>query len=272
MAEIIKIYSLSDPRLEVYSNLNEAKLSNFEGFEYGLFIAESPLVIGRALNAGYEPVSILIEDREIENCGKDLIERCPGIPVFTASSDVLTGITGYKLTRGMLCAMKRKVLPAVTDILDNSEKIAVLDNVMNPTNVGAIFRSAAALGMDAVILTSGSSDPLYRRSVRVSMGNVFLIPWTVCNTDSSLFIKLLREKGFVSAALALTDNSISLLDERVKGAAKIALFLGSEGEGLPEKTISSCDYTIKIPMFYDVDSLNVSAASAVAFWELGKSK
>ncbi len=271
MPEIIYIKDFSDERLDVFARMSEAQILNRDCPEKGMFIAESPLVIERALDAGYEPVSILIEDKHIETAGRHILNRCTGIPVFTAPFDVLTQLTGYKLTRGMLCAFKRRANPSPAQILQSGAKVAVLENIMNPTNVGAIFRSAAALGMDAVILTSGCSDPLYRRSIRVSMGNVFNIQWSFAQ-DSAEILSLLKEFGFASAALALSDSSVSLLSQKLRNEKKLAVFLGTEGEGLSRCVIDGCDYIVKIPMFHDVDSLNVSAAAAVAFWELGKCK
>ena len=269
MNNIIEITDFLDNRLDVYARLTEVQLLNRELPEKGLFIAESPKVIERALDAGYEPVSCLMEKRHIEGEGKQILERMKDVPVFCAEFDVLTQLTGFKLTRGMLCAMKRKPLPTVKEICKNKRRIVILDKVMNPTNVGAIIRSAAALGMDAAILTPGCSDPLYRRAARVSMGTVFQIEWTFALDDSLDEIKSL---GFKTAAMALKDNTLSVDDPRLTAENKLAVIMGTEGDGLSDSTISDCDYTVKIPMYHGVDSLNVAAASAVAFYQLGKRK
>lgn len=267
MNRIIEITDFSAPELDAYARLTEAQLLNKEYPEKGLFIAESPKVIERALDAGYEPVSCLMEKCHIEGEGKHILERIKGVPVYCAEFDVLTQLTGFKLTRGMLCAMKRKPLPSVKEICENKSRIVILDRVMNPTNVGAIIRSAAALGMDAVILTQGCSDPLYRRAARVSMGTVFQIEWTFLQDDSFDEIKAL---GFKTVAMALKDNSLSVDDPRLMAENKLAIIMGTEGDGLSESTICDCDFTVKIPMHHGVDSLNVAAASAVAFYQLGK--
>ncbi len=264
-----KITDFSDAELDVYARLTEAQLLNKEFPEKGLFIAESPKVIARALDAGYEPVSCLMEKRHIEGEGKEILGRIKGVPVFCAETEVLTQLTGFRLTRGMLCAMKRKPLPDVRELCKNKRRIVILDKVMNPTNVGAIIRSAAALGMDAAILTPGCSDPLYRRAARVSMGTVFQIDWTFLESDSLDEIKSL---GFKTVAMALKDNSLSVDDPRLTEENRLAVIMGTEGDGLSEKTIAECDYTVKIPMYHGVDSLNVAAASAVAFYQLGKTK
>ncbi len=266
MNRIIEITDFLAPELDVYARLSEVQLLNREFPEKGLFIAESPKVIQRALDAGYEPVSCLMEKRHIEGEGKEILSRIKGVPVFCAEFDILTQLTGFKLTRGMLCAMKRKPLPDVKEICENKRRIVVLDKVMNPTNVGAVIRSAAALGMDAVILTPGCSDPLYRRAARVSMGTVFQIEWTFSTDDSLDEIKAL---GFKTLAMALKDNSVSVNDPRLADEEKLAVVMGTEGDGLPDETISACDFTVKIPMYHGVDSLNVAAASAVAFYQLG---
>ncbi len=266
MNKIIEITDFLAPELDVYARLTENQLLNREFPEKGLFIAESPKVIERALNAGYEPVSCLMEKRHIEGEGKQILGRIKDVPVFCAEFDILTQLTGFKLTRGMLCAMKRKPLPDVREICENKTRIVILDKVMNPTNVGAIIRSAAALGMDAIILTPGCSDPLYRRAARVSMGTVFQIDWTFLRGDSLQEIKAL---GFKTVAMALKDNSLSVGDPRLTDEKKLAIIMGTEGDGLSAKTISECDYTVKIPMYHGVDSLNVAAASAVAFYQLG---
>ncbi|MBE6978516.1 MAG: RNA methyltransferase [Ruminococcaceae bacterium] len=265
---VIEITDFSDPNLDVYARLTEAQLLNRFEPAKAMFIAESPKVIHRALDAGYQPVSLLMERKDIDGSAREVIARCGDIPVFTADENLLAQLTGYHLTRGVLCAMRRPPLPLAADIAKNARRIAVLENVMNPTNVGAIFRSAAALGMDAVLLTPGCSDPLYRRSARVSMGTVFQIPWTFFPEDIPSWPAFLQELGFKTAALALTDDSVSIDDPQLAAESRLALALGSEGDGLSDDTIAACDYTVKIPMFHRVDSLNVAAASAVAFWEL----
>lgn len=266
MSNIIEITDFLAPELDVYARLTEVQLLNNEFPEKGLFIAESPKVIGRALDAGYECVSCLMEKKHIEGEGKHILSRINDIPVFTAEFDILTQLTGFKLTRGMLCAMKRKKLPTVGEICKNKSRIVVLDKVMNPTNVGAIIRSAAALGMDAVLLTTGCSDPLYRRAARVSMGTVFQIEWTFLESDNLDEIKAL---GFKTVAMALKDNTLAIDDPSLNAEKHLAIIMGTEGDGLSDKTISNCDYTVKIPMHHGVDSLNVAAASAVAFYQLG---
>ena len=272
MANIIEITDFSAAELDVYARLSEAQLLNREHPEQGLFIAESPIVIGRALDAGYEPVSMLVQREHIETHARQVISRCGNIPVYTAEFDVLTQLTGFKLTRGMLCAMRRPPLPTVEDICRDARRIAVLENVVNPTNVGAIIRSAAALNIDAVLLTPACSDPLYRRAIRVSMGTVFQIPWTYIGTEVSHWpesgMAQLKKLGFKTAAMALSDDSVSIKDENLLAEEKLAIILGTEGEGLADCTIEGCDYTVKIPMSHGVDSLNVAAASAVAFWQL----
>lgn len=265
MKRIIEITDFFVPELDIYARLTEAQLLNKEFPEKGMFIAESPKVIGRALDAGYEPVSCLMEKRHIDGEGKEILDRINNVPVFCAETDVLTQLTGFKLTRGMLCAMRRKPLPSVKELCENKNRIVILDKVMNPTNVGAIIRSAAALGMDAVVLTPGCSDPLYRRAARVSMGTVFQIDWTFSKSDSLQEIKAL---GFKTVAMALKDDSLSINDPRFDNENKLAVIMGTEGDGLSDNTISDCDYTVKIPMHHGVDSLNVAAASAVAFYQL----
>ena len=265
MANIKEVTDFSDPELDIYARLTEVQLLNRREPDKGIFIAESPKVIERALNAGCVPISFLMETRHVENQAKALIARCGDIPVFTAELDVLTQLTGFKLTRGMLCAMYRPRLPTVEDICKNARRVAVLEDVMNPTNVGAIFRSAAALGIDAVVLTSASSDPLYRRSIRVSMGTVFQVPWTYLGEDG---ISELRSLGFKTAAMALKSDSLPIYDPRLTRIDKLAIVLGTEGDGLAASTIADCDYTVLIPMSHGVDSLNVAAASAVAFYQL----
>ena len=266
MAEIIEITDFDAPELDVYGRLNEAQLLHYYEPEGGLFIAESPKVAERALDGGHTPVSMLLERRHIDGEARELIKRCGDIPVYTADEEILLKITGFRLTRGVLCAMKRAALPTVEQICGGAKRIAVLEKVVNPTNVGAIFRSAAALGMDAVLLTEGCSDPLYRRAARVSMGTVFQVPWTYFDGSTDTLKKL----GFATAAMALDDNSVSIDNPELAAEERLAVFLGTEGDGLASSTIARCDYTVKIPMSHGVDSLNVAAASAVAFWELGR--
>jgi tRNA G18 (ribose-2'-O)-methylase SpoU len=266
-SNIIEITDFEAPELDVYARLSEVQLLNRHEPEKGIFIAESPLVVERALNAGCVPISILVEKKHIEGQARKIIDRCGDIPIYTAEFDVLTKLTGFALTRGMLCAMYRPKLMTVEEICEGAKRIAVLENVVNPTNVGAIIRSAAALNMDAVLLTKDSSNPLYRRAIRVSMGTVFQISWTFLD-DSG--ISKLNTLGFKTAAMALNDDSICIDDERLLSEDKLAIVLGTEGEGLAPKTISECDYTVRIPMSHGVDSLNVAAASAVAFWQLGR--
>ena len=272
MPNIIKITDIAAPELDVFARLTEAQLRNRLEPEKGVFIAESPKVIGRALDAGYEPVSLLMEPRHIDGQGRDIIARCEGIPVYTASREILEGLTGYALTRGVLCAMRRPPLPSVEDVCANARRVAVLEGIVDSTNVGAIFRSAAALNIDAVLVTPTCGDPLYRRAVRVSMGTVFQVPWTRIGSEPSEWpepgLERLRKLGFQTAAMALSDDSVSIDDPRLTAEEKLAIVLGTEGDGLAERTIAECDYTVRIPMAHQVDSLNVAAASAVAFWEL----
>ena len=265
MIELIEITDFSDPRLDVYARLTEAQLLNRFEPKKGMFIAESPKVIMRALDAGCEPVSLLVERNHINEEAAQAIERCGNVPVFTASLEVLTQLTGFQLTRGMLCAMRRPQPRPLAEVLEGTRRVTVLENVQNPTNVGAIFRSAAALGMDAVLLTPGCSDPLYRRSARVSMGTVFQVPWTYLPED---WQSRLGQLSFQTCAMALRDDSYSVDDPALRRVEKLAIVLGAEGDGLADSTIANCDYTVKIPMYHGVDSLNVAAASAVAFWEL----
>lgn len=275
MNNIIEINDITAPELDVYARTSEVQLLRYYEPEPGLFIAESPKVIERALNAGYEPLSFLVEHKDLEAEAEQILERYPEIPVYTAEYDVLVGMTGYALARGMLCAMKRRRLPSVEEICQNTSRIAILENVVNPTNIGAIFRSAAALHMDAVLLTSGCSDPLYRRAARVSMGTVFQIPWTYFDKKSSWpeeGMKSIQNLGFKTVAMALRDDSFSIDDPKLLAEEKLAIVLGTEGDGLASQTIADCDYTVKIPMSHGVDSLNVAAASAVAFWELGRKR
>lgn len=302
MSNIIEITDFNAPELDVYARLTENQLLNRHEPEKGMFIAESPKVVERALDAGYIPVSLLLEKKHIAGEAKDVIARCGEIPVYTAEFDVLKELTGFPLTRGVLCAMRRPALPTVEEVCNGARRIAVLENVMNPTNVGAIFRSAAALNIDAVLLTPASSNPLYRRAIRVSMGTVFQVPWTFlyngkqenkhlnitqlrsndgieADTDKKLiavksnntetYIQKIRKLGFKTAAMALSDNSVSIDDAALMAEEKLAIILGTEGDGLSDSTIADCDYTVRIPMSHGVDSLNVAAASAVAFWQLG---
>ena len=269
---IIEITDFDAKELDVYARLKEAELLNGFGKNGGIFIAESPKVIERALDFGCVPISVLIEHKHINGEGKQILERCGEIPIYTAEFDVLTKLTGFKLTRGMLCAMHRPEMKSVNEICSGAKRIAILENVMNPTNVGAIFRSAAALGIDGVILTKGCSNPLYRRAIRVSMGTVFQVPWTFFDSHDDWpedGMKIMKNLGFKTAAMALTDNSVSIDNEQLMSEEKLAIILGTEGEGLLHETIENCDYTVKIPMSHGVDSLNVAAASAVAFWQLG---
>ena len=268
MSQIIEITDLSAPELDVYARLTEAQLLNRFEPAKGMFIAESPKVIHRALDGGCQPVSLLMERKDIDGSAREILARCPEIPVYTADESVLCQLTGYHLTRGVLCAMRRPAKPSLEEICARANRIVILENVQNPTNVGAIFRSAAALGMDAVLLTPGCSDPLYRRSARVSMGTVFQIPWTFTGAWPEEGMAQLKALGFKTAALALSDRSVSIDDPALMAEEKLALLLGSEGDGLTDQTIASCDYTVKIPMYHGVDSLNVAAASAVAFWQL----
>ena len=302
MAQMIEITDFDAPELDVYARLTENQLINRHEPEKGMFIAESPKVIERALDAGYMPVSILTEKRHVEGEGQKILARCGEIPVYTAEFDVLKKLTGFQLTRGMLCAMYRQPLPSVRSVCKGAKRIAVLENVVNPTNVGAIFRSAAALGMDAVLLTTGCSNPLYRRAIRVSMGTVFQVPWTYLGeetkpetvrnpdseeekepgtgiernsepeekADSGNWQKQLHELGFHTVAMALKEDSLSIDDPKLMKADKLAIVLGTEGDGLAPETIAACDDTVCIPMAHGVDSLNVAAASAVAFWQLGR--
>ncbi|MGM9564860.1 TrmH family RNA methyltransferase [Evtepia sp.] len=266
MPNIIPITDFSAPELDVFARLSEAQLLNREHPQEGLFIAESPKVIQRALDAGLTPRSFLVEDKHVEGEAREILARCGEIPVYTAPFHVLTQLTGFQLTRGMLCAMGRPPLPTVEAVCAQARRVAVLEDVMNPTNVGAIFRSAAALNMDAVLLTPACSNPLYRRAIRVSMGTVFQIPWTFLEPG---WPDRLRALGFQTAAMALRDDSLSIRDPRLREAEKLAVVLGTEGDGLAPATIAACDYTVRIPMSHGVDSLNVAAASAVAFFQLG---
>ena len=274
MANIIEITDFSDPRLDLFARLTEGQLRRQQESEQGIFIAESPKVIERALNGGYEPVALLMERKHIDGDAADILARCPDVPVYTAGREVLESLTGFALTRGVLCAMKRRPLPAVEDLLQDARRVAVLEGIVDPTNVGAAFRSAAALNMDAVLVTPTCCDPLYRRAARVSMGTVFQVPWTRIGDDHTQWphpgLERLNAMGFKTAAMALRDDSVSIDDPNLLAEEKLAIVLGTEGDGLTDETIRSCDYTVKIPMSHGVDSLNVAAASAVAFWQLGK--
>ena len=271
---MIQITDFNDPQLDVYSRLSEVQLLRYREPKCGIFIAESPKVIERALDAGYEPLSFLMEERHVQTQGKELLARCPQVPVYAAEASVLKQLTGFALTRGMLCAMNRKELPAMADVCNGARRIVVLENVVNPTNVGAIVRSAAALGMDAILFTSACSDPLYRRAVRVSMGTIFQIPWTVIDAEvwQTQGIDLLHEFGYRTAAMALKEDSVDIDDPQLLAQERLAVILGTEGDGLLPQTIEKSDYTVCIPMKHGVDSLNVAAASAVAFWSIGRSK
>jgi len=267
---IIEIHDLTLPELRPYACTNEVQLLRWNEPDFGLFIAESPKVIRRALHAGYEPVSLLCERKYLSGQAADIIQSCDEIPIYTADSDVLTQLTGFRLTQGVLCAMRRKPLPDVSQVCEHAFRIAILEDIMNQTNVGAVFRSAAALGFDAVLLTPSGSNPLYRRSVRVSMGTVFQIPWTYLHDAPPDYIRTLKNLGFCTVAMALRKDTVCIDDEILSQQKRLAVILGTEGEGLKESTIDACDYTVRIPMSHDVDSLNVAAASAVAFWELRK--
>lgn len=261
---VIHIESLSHPGVELFTKVTDPQLRNKQNKEMGMFIAESPKVINVALNSGYEAVALMCEERHIEGDAADIISRCGDIPVYTGSRELLAQLTGYTLTRGVLCAMRRKPQPSVEDICRNASRVVVIDSVVDTTNIGAIFRSAAALGIDGVLLTRSSCDPLNRRAVRVSMGSVFLVPWTWLDSP----VSSLNGLGFKTVAMALTDKSVSLDDPQLKQEPKLAIVMGTEGDGLAHETIESADYVVRIPMAHNVDSLNVAAASAVAFWEL----
>ena len=266
---VIEITRLDIPELAVYANLTGAQLRNRLHPESGLFIAESPKVIARALDAGCEPVSLLMERKHIDGQGAEMISRCGDVPVYTADRDVLAALTGYELTRGILCAMRRPQPLAVHQVCDGAHRVAVLEGIVDATNIGAIFRSAAAMHMDAVLLTKTCCDPLNRRAVRVSMGTVFQIPWAFIDAQwPTEGLAQLSDLGFKTAAMALDDRAVSIEDEILCAEEKLAVILGTEGDGLSDQTIASCDYTVKIPMSHGVDSLNVAAAGAVAFWQL----
>ncbi len=260
---IYEISSIDDPRVAIFATMTETQLRNRLNAEQGLFIAESPKVIRVALQAGYEPQALLCEQKHIDGDAADIIKAHPTMPVYTGTRELFSQLTGYTLTRGVLCAMRRKPEPTLADTLRDAKRVCVIDSVCDTTNIGAIFRSAAALGIDAVILTRSSCDPLNRRSIRVSMGTVFLVPWTWLDNYQQL-----RDLGFKTAAMALSDNSISLSDPILKQQDCLAVIMGTEGEGLPQETIEDADFTVRIPMHHQVDSLNVAAAAAVAFWEL----
>ncbi|MEE1279873.1 MAG: RNA methyltransferase [Oscillospiraceae bacterium] len=269
MARIIKIEDISVPEVSAYASLTEAQLRE----DSGLFIAESVKVIDVALDSGLEPVSFLMEEKQIDGIGKEILARCPDVPVFTAKRKVLSSLTGFELTRGVLCAMRRPEPPSLDSVLEGAKKVAVLERLSDSVNVGAIFRSAAALGIDALLLFHNCCEPLNRRTVRVSMGSVFLVPWAFFPKKDyplpSDTVGFLKQKGFVTAALALKNNSIGIDDPILSSSQKLALFFGAEGDGLSEDTIEACDYTAKIPMHHGVDSLNVAAAAAITFWQLG---
>jgi len=265
---VLEVNSLAVPGLEVYATLTEAQLRNRLEPEKGLFIAESPKVIRVALNAGYQPVSLLCERRHIEGDAADLLPRLGDIPIYVGDRELLASLTGYTLTRGVLCAMRRPVPASVADVCRGASRVVVIDGVVDSTNIGAIFRSAAALGIDAVLLTPSSCDPLNRRAVRVSMGSVFLVPWAWMSSS----LASLNDLGFKTVAMALTDKSIPLDDPMLAAEPRLAIVMGTEGDGLPRETIAEADYVVRIPMSHDVDSLNVAAASAVAFWQLRRTK
>ncbi len=274
MANIIELQDLTLPELDVFARLTEAQLRNRLEPEKGVFIAESPKVIDIALRYGYEPLSFLMERRHIEGQAADILARYPDLPVYTADRDVLAALTGYQLTRGILCAMRRPLPKSVEELCAGASRVAVLEGIVDSTNVGAIFRSAAALGIDAVLTSPSCCDPLCRRAVRVSMGTVFQVPWTQIGDDASQWpdagLSRLHAMGFKTAAMALSDTSVSIEDPALMAEEKLAIVLGTEGDGLCEETIAQCDYTVRIPMSHTVDSLNVAAASAVAFWQLRK--
>ena len=271
---IFETTTLDAPQLDLFSRLTEAQLRNRLEPQKGIFIAESPKVIGTALDNGYEPIAFLMERRHITGDAAPLLERCGDIPIYTGESALLESLTGFRLSRGVLCAMRRKPLPSVETVLQGASRVAVLEGVADSTNVGAIFRSAAALGMDAVLVSPTCCDPLNRRAVRVSMGTVLQVPWTQVGTEGTDWtiegLPLLGRLGFATAAMALSDKSISLDDPRLPRQERLAILLGAEGDGLRASTVAACDFTVRIPMFHGVDSLNVAAASAVAFWELRK--
>ena len=270
--KIIEVMDLNRPELTLYAELSERQLATIYEPEEGLFIAESPKVIERALDGGYEPVSFLAEKGQLAEA-EEILDRMEDVPIYVAPDEILTKLTGYHLTRGLWCTMRRRTLPTIEEVCQRAKRIAILEEVVNPTNVGALFRCAAALGMDAVILTGGCSDPLYRRASRVSMGTVFQIPWTMLSKKDGVWpeqaMKTLKEMGFKTAAMALREDSVGIDDPQLNSEEKLAIVLGTEGDGLAGDTIADCDYTVMIPMAHGVDSLNVAAAGAVAFWQLG---
>lgn len=272
MPHIIEINDFNAPELNIYTKYSEKQLRHIYEPDNGLFIAESPKVIERALDFGCIPVSLLLENKHIDGQAKEIIKKCGDIPIYTSTFDILTKLTGFELTRGALCAMYRPKLPDIKTVCKNAKRIAILENVMNPTNIGAIFRCAAALNMDAILLTPACSDPLYRRCLRVSMGTVFQIPWTYIGDKSGSLsdngIDVIKKLGFKTAAMALKKDSVDIDDEKLLSEEKLAIILGTEGDGLAPSTINDCDYSVCIPMSHQVDSLNVAAASAIAFWQL----
>lgn len=272
MSDIIEVTDLALPALDAYARLTHAQLRSRLEPEKGIFIAESSKVIARALDAGCQPLSFLMERRNIDGQARGILSRCADVPVYTGDRELLAQLTGYELTRGVLCAMRRPPLPSPEALCANARRVAVLEGIVDSTNVGAIFRSAAALGLDAVLVTPSCCDPLYRRAARVSMGTVFQIPWTRIGDEPSQWpqpgLRRLQAMGFTTAAMALSDTAISIEDPRLAAVEKLAILLGAEGDGLSPRTIADCDYTVRIPMSHSVDSLNVAAASAVAFWQL----
>lgn len=274
MSNIIEITDFNAPELDPYARLTQAQLRNRLEPEKGIFIAESPKVIARALDAGYQPISLLMERKQITGPAAEILTRCGNAPIYTADRDMLAALTGFELTRGVLCAFHRPAPRSVVELCRNAHRVVVLESIVDSTNVGAIFRSAAALNMDAVLMTPSCCDPLCRRAVRVSMGTVFQVPWALIGTTPADWpekgIDLLHALGFKTAAMALSDRSVSIDDEQLAAEPRLAIIMGTEGDGLSHSTIAACDYTVKIPMSHGVDSLNVAAASAVAFWQLGK--
>lgn len=272
MPDIIEITDLNDDRIGLFTRLTEAQLRNRLEPEKGIFIAESAKVVRLALEMGCKPVAYLMERRQLTNQGREFIENAGSVPIFTADDEVLEGLTGYRLYRGVLAAMRRPKLPSVDEVLKDAHRVAVLEGIVDSTNIGAIFRSAAALNVDAVLVTANCGDPLYRRAVRVSMGTVFQVPWARIGETNEDWpergLEKLRDLGFKSAAMALSDDSVSIDDERLNKEEKLCIVFGTEGDGLAKETIARCDYTVRIPMAHGVDSLNVASAAAVAFWQL----